>query len=184
MTVRVWKNVLRSKMRATAAAHVGITGAALRAVLITMIVTELNYIVGGHTPPEDLELKNGGPRLADSSALRVTRQHEVARNLSAAFGVHLADGTAWNNFVKTHIQLKFGLDNSALTKEEMRTGFDLAIHLLKVPLLVDLCTVLGIQLRPESVARFQSNPSLFSGPLPIMVRHGPDTVLYLLVLID
>jgi hypothetical protein len=41
-------------------------------------------------------------------------------------------------FLKTHIQLKFGLDNSALTTVERLPSCDLGLSLMKVPLLVDL----------------------------------------------
>jgi hypothetical protein len=99
MTVRVWKNVLRSKMRSVASAHRGVTGAVLRQLTIDMLVTELNYIVGGHTLLAKESIQTELLRDAFSGV-----NHRLAGMLaSSAIENLLPDGTAWNG--RVHITL-------------------------------------------------------------------------------
>lgn len=65
------------------------------------------------------------------------------------------DGVLWNDTLKTRIQLKFGLHTPALHPSELKSGFDLGKHMLRLSLLITLSSNLGIKLSPAALLRFQ-----------------------------
>ncbi len=119
---RVVKNVIRGKLREMKRDARESTEVMKRR-MIEVVVYELNYILGAHTSTKPESNKNKRP---------------VGRDPNMSSTGPLPDGKAWNSYLKTHIEMKFGLHAPVLTLEELKPDYDLGQDILRVPLLQTL----------------------------------------------
>jgi len=168
MVARVFKNAIRSKLRAIPRPqpHDIQTWSSLTQEQLEarrkqlreeverknkeIIVRELNYLLGPH-------------RMKDEDPSRSRGGDPIAAAERARFLARQPDGRLWNETLKTQIQLKFGLHAPALHPFEMKVNYDLGTTLMRFSLLQSLCSSLGVKLTAGCLRRFQ--------------RGGPDAFL-------
>jgi hypothetical protein len=110
-----------------------------------LIVQDLNEILGPHRMIPAIKPKSEDPW--------AVAQYEFLQSQY--------DGLLWNDTLKTRIQLKFGLHTPALSPAELKPGYDLGSNMLRLSLLLNLSSNLGVKLTPAALLRFQGGDAAF-----------------------